>query len=153
MKKTGIVLSILFLSAAVFAEAPKKAGPWGLGIVLGQPSGITVKWRMDKVQAVDACAAWSFDANGGSIHLHADYLWHFYDVFSVPEGKLPLYAGVGAIFNASSSPSLGGRVPLGMAYEFEKIPLEIFLEVAPVLTLIPGTGFNGNGGLGARYYF
>ena len=48
---------------------------------------------------------------------------------------------------------LGVRVPLGLAYLFQTAPVDIFLEIVPILDFIPETDFRINAALGARYYF
>jgi hypothetical protein len=35
----------------------------------------------------------------------------------------------------------------------DRAPVEIFLEIVPGLDLIPGTDFDLDGAIGARYYF
>jgi hypothetical protein len=42
---------------------------------------------------------------------------------------------------------------VGLSYEFDGAPLDVFLEVVPTLDLIPGTAFDLGAGLGLRYYF
>ena len=45
----------------------------GVGVILGEPTGISLKaWTSDK-HAVDAAVAWSFSEND-SFQFHADYL-------------------------------------------------------------------------------
>jgi hypothetical protein len=45
------------------------------------------------------------------------------------------------------------RVPIGISYEFERTPVELFLEVVPMLDLIPSTDVDMAGAVGFRYYF
>jgi len=73
----------------------------------------------------------------------------------VPEGKLPLYFGGGAriLFKRHEDDRFGLRAPVGLAYMFDNVPVDIFAELAPTLDLAPGTRFSVYGGIGARYYF
>ena len=48
---------------------------------------------------------------------------------------------------------VGIRIPVGAAYVFESIPLDIFLEVVPIVELIPAVAPSLGGGIGIRYYF
>jgi hypothetical protein len=41
----------------------------------------------------------------------------------------------------------------GLDYLFANTPLDIFLELAPILDLAPKVDFDFNGTIGIRYYF
>jgi hypothetical protein len=130
---------------------------FGVGIIIGEPTGLSLKGWLSKTAAVDAGLAWSF-VNDGSLHVHADYLHHIYDVFRVSSGKLPLYVGVGGRLKIKNNKGnddnrFGIRVPLGIVYMLESAPVDVFLEIAPILDLTPKTDVSVNGGLGFRYFF
>jgi hypothetical protein len=124
----------------------------GLGIILGEPTGITAKHWLDRTTAIDAAVAWSF-VDGGAFHIHADYLLHNFNLISVESGKLPFYYGIGGRIKTLSDVNLGVRVPLGLSYIFTDVPVDIFLEIVPLLDLIPKTNFRLNAAIGSRYYF
>jgi len=42
---------------------------------------------------------------------------------------------------------------VGLLYTFQNEPIDIFLEIVPLLELIPDTKFGLDAALGARYYF
>jgi hypothetical protein len=48
---------------------------------------------------------------------------------------------------------MGVRFPFGLNYIFEKQPLEVFYEIAPILDLVPSTKFGLNSAVGVRYFF
>ena len=48
---------------------------------------------------------------------------------------------------------ISARVPLGISYEFAKTSIELFIEVVPMLDLVPETTVGIAGGAGFRYYF
>ncbi len=146
-----IILFCLFYISGFPKE--KSNGPFGLGIIIGEPSGLSFKYWMDKNSAFDLALAWSFEKDSAAFRIHADYLWHFLDVFNVPKGKLMPYLGGGALVNVSEKAKVGVRIPFGIEYFFQSVPLEIFLELVPVLNLVPATTFGGNVGLGVRFYF
>jgi hypothetical protein len=148
MKRLFLVLSVALFSLGLFAQ---NSG-FGLGAVFGEPTGLSAKlWTSDKT-AIDGAAAWSFSGSG-YFHLHADFLIHNFDLISVSEGKLPLYFGLGAFMDFASELGLGIRIPLGLAYHFDSAPLDVFAEMAPGLSLLPGTDFYFGGGIGIRFYF
>jgi hypothetical protein len=148
MKKIILVSIISFFSLTLFAQDKGL----GVGLVFGEPTGLSAKlWTSDRT-ALDAALAWSF-YNGGWLHAQADFLIHNYELIDVSQGALPVYYGVGAYVTFSSNLGLGARVPLGLAYQFENAPVDIFVEIAPGLSLLPGIGFHMGGGIGARYFF
>ena len=130
-----------------------RAGNFGLGVIIGEPTGISMKYWNGQSTAIDGAVAWSFE-NEGSFHLHADYLIHAFEVIHVSEGALPLYYGIGGRLKfQEKDDKFGIRIPLGMAYYFRKAPLDIFFEFVPILELIPSTEFEFNAAIGIRYYF
>jgi hypothetical protein len=148
MKKLILISFIALFSAGVFAQD----SGLGLGIVFGEPTGLSAKLWTSERTALDAAVAWSF-AGLGWLHIHADFLIHNYDLISVSKGKLPVYFGLGAFVGFSSDLSLGARIPVGLAYQFEDAPLDVFVELVPGLALLPGIDFYIGGGLGVRYFF
>jgi len=88
-----------------------------------------------------------------SISVHSDFLYHFFNVLSLQTGSLPLYIGIGVRVTIKALPELALRVPVGISYLFESVPLDVFFEIAPSLSLFPPTAFNCSGGIGLRFYF
>ena len=125
---------------------------FGLGVMLGEPTGISTKGWVSGSNAIDGGIAWSFTKKA-SFHIHADYLMHLYNLINVPKGKLPFYFGIGARVKFSDKTKVGIRIPLGLDYQFAGAPIDIFLELVPILELVPKTEFSFNAALGARFFF
>ena len=124
---------------------------FGVGVILGQPSGLSLKLWNGPETALDAAVAWHF---AGYLAMHADYLIHNFDIIEIDGGRLPLYFGLGVAASAwNGGFGMGVRVPLGMAYIFDNAPIDVFLEVVPGIAVVPGFGFGVDGGLGVRYWF
>lgn len=135
------------------SKAQTSGGDFGLGVILGEPTGVSAKLFLGGTNAIDFGAAWSF-GNNASMHLHTDYLIHRFDLIQVESGRLPLYYGIGArVRFADDDAQLGVRIPIGLSYYFENDPIEIFFEIVPILDLAPKTSFSGNSGVVIRYYF
>jgi len=47
----------------------------------------------------------------------------------------------------------GAHLPVGLDMLFTSVPIELFLEVAPGLRILPFVDFAVFGGFGARYFF
>lgn len=124
---------------------------FGLGVVLGEPTGLSAKYWTGSNNAFDFAAAWSFRGDGHLL-LQADYVWHSFFI-RVEEGKLPLYYGIGGRVIFRDDPAVGVRIPVGLDYLFASAPLDIFFELAPILELAPETDFALGGGIGIRFWF
>ena len=125
---------------------------FGLGIVLGEPTGISGKTWTGTNNAIDMGLAWAFTREG-YVHIHLDYLWHFQQAIQAEERFVP-YTGVGGRLGVGGSKGrLGVRFPGGIAYWPRTIPLDVFLEIALIMDLAPATQLSVNGGIGVRYYF
>ena len=126
-------------------------GNFGIGVMLGEPTGISVKSWTGTNSAFALGAAWTL-SGAEAIHLHGDYLRHvwFRDIES---GGLAFYFGLGARVIFADDAEAGIRIPLGLNYIFEDAAFDIFVEAVPILNLTPSTDFAGNGAVGIRYYF
>jgi hypothetical protein len=128
---------------------------FGLGIIIGEPTGPCFKNWLGNKSAVDGAIAWSFDRNG-SLHIHADYLLHIFSAVDVNRGWLPFYYGIGGRIkfgHDDDDDRLGVRIPLGFEYLFDGAPPGIFIELVPILDLVPDTDIEYNAAIGFRYYF
>jgi len=77
----------------------------GLGIIIGEPTGICVKYFTSPTGAVAGAAAWSLSGDEKALHIYGDYLFHMSELATWEGGRSPFYAGVGAraIFREGSS--------------------------------------------------
>lgn len=149
MKKKFLFGLIVFVLASECFSQDKGIGA---GIILGEPTGISVKYWTHSTGAFAGAAAWSF-ADEGAFHIHVDYLLHNFNLINVPNGRLPFYYGIGGRIKASDDARIGARVPLGLAYLFDDVPFDAFIEIVPLLDLVPKTAFRINAAIGGRYYF
>ncbi|MCX7678051.1 MAG: DUF3996 domain-containing protein [Spirochaetes bacterium] len=150
---TCIFFTIITSVATSSGAAPKV----GIGAILGDPSGFTAKLLLNNTDAL--CFGIGPSGSDG-FYLYLDYLRHFRGVF--PLNELSLYLGAGAGLHhhdektkhhEEDEVSLEARLPVGISYMFHKVPVEVFLELAPALEIIPDIDFDIRGGIGARYFF
>ena len=127
-------------------------GHFELGIILGEPSGISLKNWFDTRTAVDAAVAWSLTDDDEDLYIHADFLWHDFGLINSSE-MLPVYYGIGGRMVLADDPRIGARVPVGIAWLLDGAPLGFFIELAAVLDVVPETEFDFNGGIGIRFIF
>jgi len=152
MKKNILFTMVLGLMMIFAKPVTAQDHGFGMGIILGEPTGLSAKLWTSGDNAFDFAAAWSFKGDGNLL-LQADYVWHFFELMPVPSGKLPLYIGLGARVVLADDPRFGIRIPIGIDYLFADAPIDVFLELVPILDLSPATDFGVGGGLGIRYWF
>lgn len=161
----SLCLAVAAVAPAPAFAAPSAGGPVGVGISLGDPTGLSAKAWLNAQNALDFAASWSFEDERFAIY--TDYLFHFWG--GMPKEvrrrawEVPLYAGVGGKvslgkggrgrFDGEDGVGVGVRVPLGISMIFRDAPFDIFVEVAPGLLIVPETAFDLDGALGGRFYF
>ena len=130
------------------------AGRFGIGLMVGEPTGLTAKYFIDSVFAIDAGLGWSFHDETDP-QLHADLLWHKFDLIPVEKGQMPVYLGVGGRgkFRDNADDRAGIRFPIGISYIFDDKPLDVFVEFAPIIDFTPSTRGSFNIAIGARWWF
>jgi hypothetical protein len=129
-------------------------GRFGAGLILGEPTGASLKYWLNSTMAVDGAVGWSFHEET-DLYLHSDVLWHKFDLIPVSRGQLPLYFGVGGRWKIRDNDDdrVGVRAPVGLSYIFDNVPVDVFLEVAPIIDFAPSTRGGFTAGIGARYWF
>lgn len=145
-------VTLIFILIAGFytsTEAQSRYSNTELGVILGEPTGLSLKAWQSYSTAFDVALAWSFSGQD-QIHLHADYLWHSW--LDVQNGSMALYYGLGARALLSDDSQIGARIPIGLQFIIPNSRLGLFFEVAPTLNLIPDTDMDVSGGLGLRFF-
>ncbi|RPI01108.1 MAG: DUF3996 domain-containing protein [Ignavibacteriae bacterium] len=131
---------------------------FGLGFMIGEPTGISAKLWTTNNNAFDFGLGWTAFNNrynsGSYVHFHMDYLWHSFDALNATE-RIPLYYGIGGRINtrAGNESSFAVRGVFGVAWMPRSTPIDIFLELAPSLELTPSSGFALDAAVGIRYFF
>ena len=76
MRPLLLVLSSLFSLALAPSAHAQRGGDFGLGLIIGDPTGLSGKGFVSETNAIDFAVGFSF-IHGDHLQLHADYLWHF----------------------------------------------------------------------------
>lgn len=168
----ALALTLIFATAlAIATPSQAQGGPFGLGVVIGDPTAITGKYMFDNVQAMDF--GLSFDLSRWFL-LYGDYQHHFPGAFGRANAffaHTTPYVGVGGLLvfsnreawetrrwryfseTSDSRMALGLRIPLGMEWRPPNVPIGVFLELVPGILIVPATYGYFQGGLGIRYFF
>ena len=91
------------------------SGRIGAGLVVGEPTGPTVKYFLNDIIAIDATMGWSL-RDDRNIYVNADILWHDYDLIQPARGRAAVYFGVGPSleFRHNDDNRFGVRGPIGV---------------------------------------
>jgi len=152
-----ILIALVALLAAV--SSAQLTGT-GLGFVLGEPTGISLKSWLSTNSAITIGGAWSFQ-HEGSLFLWADYTLHSFNItHSANPKSLAFYYGLGGKVSfvdrndhEDDDTVIGARIPLGLMLPFHNAPVDVFLEIVPTIDLAPETDFSVNGGIGMHLFF
>jgi hypothetical protein len=149
----GAALTLAAPRATAAESAFKPEDGFGVGFVLGSPSGLSGSLPMNGgTRAINGVLGWDI-GHSSALFAQADYVFVRGDLFDVEHGKVSLYYGPGAFAVLSSSSAVGIRFVGGVDYRFEGVPLQAFLEIGPGINVLPNTSATAGGGLGLRYYF
>jgi hypothetical protein len=145
-----LVLTVLVLTAGfAFPGALEKRNEIGLGIILGEPSGLNGQFFWNEHSSVGVTVAWSlrdwFFASG-------DYQMENRLGDSPPEWRW--FWGLGGYIGAPADEGgrLGARIPLGIKYKIPKSVVDVWGEVVPALQIIPDTKAQIQGGIGLTFW-
>lgn len=148
-------------AASTGSGHPVDKGTFGVGIVLGEPTGLCAKLYLSDDRAIQGAIGFNFYGSG--IQANAEYVFHPWIVQERDAFVLPIYIGPGLRFiqydggrGENNYYAIGLRGVAGMLFDFKEVPLDVFLEVAGVVEY----DFKGNDvdlalnlGAGVRYYF
>lgn len=123
---------------------------FGLGLELGEPTGLTGKYFFSDRAALDFGLGYIYEHYyyGDGLHLYADLLVHPVSLASNPTFELPFYVGGGIRFwdfdycyqgrCGYGASAVGLRIPLGIAFDFNNAPLDIFIQIVPTIDFVSG---------------
>jgi hypothetical protein len=138
---------------------PADKGTLGIGLVVGEPTGITAKLYLSDDRAIQGAIGPSFI--GGGVELHGEYVLHPWILQDRESFVLPVYLGPGIRFidyyggrGGDSHFALGARGVVGMLFDFKDVPLDVFLEAGGGIEydFTEHWGPVLNVGAGVRYY-
>jgi hypothetical protein len=176
LRPSAVALAVVVaLAAAAVAEArprPRRAArfqankTFGLGVMIGAPTGLSGKFFLGPDTALDFGLGWNreFRYHRG-VAAHMDFLWHPVTLAQTQPFYLPLYVGLGGRVlqhdrykdDYDDHTHLGLRGPIGIALDFNNIPLDIFFELALVFDVVVDSDDHSyvdlDGALGVRFWF
>jgi hypothetical protein len=147
-----------------------KARPLGFGFALGVPTSLVGKYFLNASNAVDFGLSFGrlgrhcandgapYNCDGiGNFGFFGDYLWH--DTLARGTAQLDWHFGPGGRLwigndDRGDNVALAARLPVGLDLTFDRPDfLELFLDLAPALYVLPSAYLEIEGYMGIRFYF
>jgi len=147
-------VTILVCSSIAFSSSSSDR-KWGFGVVLGAPSGLSLKyWENSRVAYQGSIGGmW-----GGGLMIGADYLVH---ENALRNPSVPFYygpgifigdAGLGGPTYSRGKLALGIRGAFGVDYLVRDHPFDVSFELGPALLLTPVVGMGIEVSIAIRFY-
>lgn len=162
MSAQGLWLT-LFITLMQITAAQEH--PFAVGVILGEPVGISASMLVSEHYRLNSGIGWSMggdrigkysseDHGPRRFHIHLDLLRTLFDL-SAEEERYPVYAGFGARLNSGAgiAPSAALRGVIGIAWVPQRVPVDFFMELVPMLQLSSPSGLGIDAGVGARLLF
>ena len=153
------LMAVLLLGAARPAEAQGAIGTsknFGIGLELGHGAGLSVKYASSPSSTwqfgLDAYDygryrtyysdhghyyyAYDYGFDAASFLIHAEYLANQTTLVRNKAFALPWYAGGGLDLGVGAGTALGVHGNLGLAMQFNRVPIDLFLEWTPRVWLV-----------------
>ncbi len=149
--KRLLIISFICVTFSI-SNSYTQSKSFGIGIILGEPTGLSAKYWTSGVNAFDFGLGYSFEKNS-NLHLHGDYLFHIDGVVKASE-RISIYYGPGIRLKLreDNGSRLGVRGVLGGFWIPRGSIVDVFVEIAPVMDLVPATKFSFDGGIGVRFF-
>lgn len=156
MKKSKFSFHLLIVSLFLLAPKITLAKTWGLGAVVGAPTGLSVNYFYSEYRTLHSTLAYNFSGQD-SLQLASHYTWRRNTY--IDETQLGWFYGVGARLGIIDEDDrhddddieLGPSATLGIFHEFQDTPLEIFLKGNLTVNVIEDTDVEGDLMLGLHY--
>ena len=105
-----ISIAVILVSVLGILPLHAKGQGFGIGVIAGEPTGVTAKTYLSGNDAVDMAASWSFIRDVA--YLHVDYIRHFPGVIDRDFDDFILYAGIGGLIELGEENAFGARMPI-----------------------------------------
>ncbi|OGS27558.1 MAG: hypothetical protein A2297_00060 [Elusimicrobia bacterium RIFOXYB2_FULL_48_7] len=153
LRSIALILVLSAIAQGAVAQSAQSAGSgkFGLGLMVGSPVGICFKYWLNEINALTG----GISLGSGPV-IQLNYLWHNFSAITPDEGRLPVHYGFGAqIYTGSerNNSTLGLRGVIGLTYIFDRAPVDMFLELAPLLEMGDHSELRLTASAGARFYF
>ncbi len=147
-----LLVSTIIFPTLAFAKT------WGLGAVIGAPTGLSANYFLSEVRTVHTTLAYDFSGDD-DLQIASHYQWRRNNL-SFEDFKMGWFYGVGARLafrdhdhHDDEDLEFGPSGTIGLFHEFQEIPLEAFLKGNLTVNVIEDTDVDADVMLGLHYNF
>lgn len=155
-----MLITALAVPSGVFAKT------WGLGAVIGAPTGLSANYFLSEVRTVHTTLAYDFDGED-DLQIASHYQWRMNNL-NFEKFKMGWFYGIGARLafkdkdhddhhkhdhDDDEDIELGPSGTIGLFHEFQEVPLEAFLKGNLTVNVIEDTDVDADVMLGLHYNF
>lgn len=166
MKLSTPKLATCALLATLAFSQISYAKTWGLGAVIGAPTGLSANYFLSESRTIHSTLAYDFGGHD-SLQIASHYQWRMNNL-QFEKIKLGWFYGLGARLafkdhdhdhndkhdhDDDGDVDLGPSGTIGLFHEFEEVPLEVFLKGNLTVNLISDTDVDADVMLGLHYNF
>lgn len=163
-RRVAIWAAALALCAALGAGAGEASarttghagpgGPFGAGLSLGAPTGLSAEYYLDRANALHAAIGLDL-FEGQEFALHLNWRGYLFAIADARRVRLPFYIGLGGFLGDRDLDEAGLRAPAGFAVDFRAAPVQLFFELAGKLPLTGGDALSPSAAVafGLHVYF
>jgi len=161
MSTRNLLLAVSVVVGMVGAPAAARAEGFGIGVFLGQPTGLDLKIDVGARSAIDIVLGLEELDDDSANYAHVTYLVTPF----AARGRsvlVPFRLGIGAAFydgigDFGDEINVAVRAPLEIGFVFRSAPIELYGEIALKITFIDDNDnedeVDADGGIGIRFRF
>lgn len=162
---TALVLTVTLPADEAHATEIGDGHPFGLGVALGYPAGISGKYYVGgRKNAIEGVLG-TWGSRWNDWYLHGVYLWHPSLLTDQPGFELPWHVGVGGFLTDAyygwggwngrwnDDVAVGLRTQIGLDLDLKDVRLQFSGDVALNVALLPEIYWSLHPSITIRYYF
>ena len=166
-----LVLVLIVAPSSAVAAPLDTPGRFGLGLEASRGGAIAWKYILTSTSGFQGAVGSPGYREYGGIDVHVDYVKTLGTLgVAASSVRFPWYVGIGGevwtydgdsrfFYNdkhryEADGMALAARGVLGLAVQFQAVPIDVYLQLTPTVLVVPGIDFYVfHGALGFRYYF
>jgi hypothetical protein len=159
-----LIWILLLLSISCSVAFAQNSG-FGAGIMISEPSALNLKYWINSSSAFAGSIAWKqinnhvlndqyayVDEKTTRTTIMLDYLWHTNPMSEGNIAQVKPYFGLGFRTDTEGGTEFKVRMPIGLDFMMQTIPVDAYVEFIPMLKLNPSTEADARAAMGVRVW-